>query len=75
MHYLPTYLPTYLPNYVTVETVVTVVSSETNHAVPLTKKKTIFFYFLSTFGKSNLTDLTTNMNRQEQTCLQGLQLE
>ena len=75
MHFLLTYLPTYLLTEVTVVTimtvgtVVTVVSTKITQSLH-TKKITqplncfisfFFSFFLSIFGKSNLTNLTTNM--------------
>ena len=70
MQYLPTYIPTYVTvvivaTVVTAVTVVTVVRSETNHATSHQKNLrnhiVYFLNFLSTFGKSNLTHLTTNV--------------
>ena len=50
----------------TVVSVVTILSSEINHAtstkkIMQPKKKPFFLYFFSTFGMSNLTHLTTDV--------------
>ena len=73
MHYLPNYLPTYVTvvsvvTVATIMTVVTVVSSKNNQATSLQKKnhatcqkKSGKNHFPSTFRKSNLIHLTTDV--------------